>query len=254
MADNQSLAEKNPVTEVQKRYTQRYKSDGESQTHKIVSVEEASALVDPLVDVRDKAILLFLFKTGIRKGELISLNVDSVNLKLKGQSLILQSTKKRTNRTVFFDDEAAYYLRRWLAIRERRAGSNCEALFLSTRGERLDRRGVDYMIRKAALRVGLHDANSDRMEDHFSAHCCRHWFTTHLLRAGMRREYVQWLRGGTPSEKLLISIFMQIRRTFKSSTWRMCRSWGYDPQRKSNRRGEQVSKILDWLGKVALGL
>jgi integrase/recombinase XerD len=33
------------------------------------------------------------------------------------------------------------------------------------------------------------------MEDHFSPHCCRHWFTTHLRRAGMKREFIQELRG-----------------------------------------------------------
>jgi integrase/recombinase XerD len=38
------------------------------------------------------------------------------------------------------------------------------------------------------------------MEDHFSPHCARHWNTTHLLRAGMKREYVQWLRGDAIKE------------------------------------------------------
>ena len=33
------------------------------------------------------------------------------------------------------------------------------------------------------------------MEDHFSPHCTRHWFTTHLRRAGMPREFIQELRG-----------------------------------------------------------
>jgi integrase/recombinase XerD len=33
------------------------------------------------------------------------------------------------------------------------------------------------------------------MEDHFTPHCCRHWFTTHLRRAGMPREFIQELRG-----------------------------------------------------------
>jgi len=38
------------------------------------------------------------------------------------------------------------------------------------------------------------------MEDHFSAHCCRHWHATHLLRAGMKTQYVQWLRGDAIKE------------------------------------------------------
>jgi hypothetical protein len=48
---------------------------------------------------------------------------------------------------------------------------------------------------KAALRTGFHDPKSDIMENHFSAHCCRHWFTAYLIRAGMPRDFVKELRG-----------------------------------------------------------
>ena len=58
------------------------------------------------------------------------------------------------------------------------------------------------MIRAAAIRTGLHNASSDRMEDHFSPHCCRHWFTTHLRRAGMPREFIQELRGDARREAI----------------------------------------------------
>lgn len=47
---------------------------------------------------------------------------------------------------------------------------------------------------RAAKRVGLHTPGAP-LEKRFGPNCCRHWFTTHLLRAGMSREYVQWLRG-----------------------------------------------------------
>ena len=43
---------------------------------------------------------------------------------------------------------------------------------------------------------------SDRMEDRFSPHCCRHWFTTHLRRAGMRREFIQEPRGDSRREAI----------------------------------------------------
>ena len=31
-----------------------------------------------------------------------------------------------------------------------------------------------------AIRLGLHDATSPDMGNHFSPHCCRHWFITYL--------------------------------------------------------------------------
>lgn len=196
----EGLAEKNPVIEVRRRYMQRYKNDGEGETHKIISIEDAARLVETFVDIRDKTIILVLLKTGIRKGELISLDVDSISW--KDNSLLLKNTKKRTNRTVFFDDETTHYLKRWTVLREGREGSQGKALFLSTRGERLTRGGIDHMIRKAAVRAGLHNANSDRMDEHFSAHCCRHFFTTHLRRAGMPREFIQELRGDVRREAI----------------------------------------------------
>jgi len=51
-----------------------------------------------------------------------------------------------------------------------------------------------------ASRAGLHNPESDRLEDHFSPHSCRHCHCTHLFRAGMRREYIKELRGDSRKE------------------------------------------------------
>ena len=117
-------------------------------------------------------------------------------------SIKLKPTAKRTNRTLFMDDECSFILRRWLKIRagENRKGST--ALFLNHEGDRLQRRGVSDVVYKAAERVGLHKPESKRMEEHFSPHCTRHWFTTHLRRAGMRREFIQELRGDSRREAI----------------------------------------------------
>jgi len=44
-------------------------------------------------------------------------------------------------------------------------------------------------ITKYAKRLGYHNSESPRLEDHFGPHCFRHWLTTWLLRNGMPREY-----------------------------------------------------------------
>lgn len=64
------------------------------------------------------------------------------------------------------------------------------------------RHAVHDVVVNAAMRIGLHNPSSDRMEDHFSPHCCRHWFTTHLRRAGMPREFIQELRGDVRREAI----------------------------------------------------
>jgi integrase/recombinase XerD len=119
-------------------------------------------------------------------------------------SIVLKPTHKRSNRTVFFDYECALVLNQWLQKREHLADPENKALFVSykNRKKRLNRNGVAYMFVRWAKLAGLHNPKSDRIEDQFTLHCCRHWYTTHLRRAGMPREYIKWLRGDAISDAM----------------------------------------------------
>ena len=201
----------NPVRAVQKRYLQTYKNQ-HGHTHQLISVEQAAALVEELADIRDKALLTLLFKTGIRRKELIAIDVTDIDF--ENQSIVLKPTPKRSNRTVFFDDEAEGYLKRWLRVREARNLKKSPALFISAQG-RLKAHGIDMVLRNAAVKLGLHDCNSEDMEKHFSAHCCRHWLTTHLDRAGMKRNHIQVLRGDVGNEAIDIYIHNDMEKIRK---------------------------------------
>ena len=183
----------NPILPVRKRYLRRYKDNNDGQSRKLISVEDMARMINSTLDIRDKAVLVLLAKTGIRRNELVSLDVSDVDL--IENKIRLKPTAKRTNRTVFFDAETAFILRRWLKIRKSMNKKSNPALFLNADGDRLNRSGVYNLVVGAAKRVGLHDDNSDRLEDHLSPHCMRHWYCTHLFRAGMRREFIKELRG-----------------------------------------------------------
>ncbi len=196
----EGIVSSNPVLPIRRRYLRRYKDNGAAQERQLISIENMARLINSEMDIRNKAILTLLAKTGIRRNELITLDVsdvDLVEMKIK-----LKPTAKRTNRTVFFDAEAAFILRRWLKAREGRNKKGISALFINAMGDRLDRGGVLMLVRDAADRVGLHNPASEKMEERFSPHCCRHWFTTHLRRAGMRREFIQELRGDSRREAI----------------------------------------------------
>lgn len=196
----EGYVDKNPVHSVRKRYICKYKENDEGQMRKLISVEEMTKLINSTLDIRDKAIIALLAKTGIRRKELITLDVDDIDW--VDQSIRLKPTPKRTNRTIFFDDETAIILHRWIKAREARNEKGSKALFINNQGERLNRNGVYLAVAKPAEKIGLHNPKSDRMEDHFSPHCCRHWFTTHLRRAGMSREFIQELRGDVRKEAI----------------------------------------------------
>jgi len=168
--------------------------------HRLITIEEMARLINSTLDIRDKAIITLLAKTGIRRKELITLDVDDIDW--VEQSIRLKPTPKRTNRTAFFDDETAFILHRWIRVRESRNAQGTISLFINEQGGRLNRNGVYTAVTKAAEKVGLHNPNSDRMEDHFSPHNCRHWFTTNLRRNGMPREFIQELRGDVRKEAI----------------------------------------------------
>ena len=196
----EGLVEYNPILPFRKYYLRRYKNDNDSEIRKLIGVEDASRLVNSILDSRDKCILVLLFKTGMRVGELTSLDVGDIDLD-KGE-VTLKLKKKRSNRVLFLDNEAIAVLQRWLAARKNRKGAEDQALFLSKIGTRIKKRSIEELIEKHAERVGLHNPGADRLEDRFTPHCCRHWFVTHLLRAGMSRDFVKELRGDTRGEAI----------------------------------------------------
>ena len=196
----EGLVSSNVILPFRRRYLRRYKNGYDDPERKLLSVEEMSRLVNSIMDPRDKAIAVLLAKTGIRRGELLRIDVDDINW--VDYSITLKPTPKRSNRIVFFDDECAIVLKRWLRVREK-LNPKTNALFISYNTlDRLSRNGVWNAVVKYAKRLGFHNPNSPRLEDHFGPHCFRHWFTTWLLRNGMPREYVKELRGDKRRETI----------------------------------------------------
>jgi integrase/recombinase XerD len=184
----------NPIPAFRKRYLNDYRSRKNVHRRKIVSVEEMGRLVNSVLDPRDRAILTVLAKTGVRRGELAAMDVGDIDW--ENGSILLKPRRKRTNRLVFLDEEALRVVRTWLQIRDAYlVRKDDPALFVGDQGTRLHPQSVYVVVTKHAARMGYHVPESGRIEDKFTPHCFRHWFTTVLRRAGMRRELIQELRG-----------------------------------------------------------
>lgn len=173
----------NNVLPFRRRYLRRYKGEKEQYVRRLLNIEELARIVNSTLDPRDRAIIMLMAKTGIRRNELIRLDLDDVDW--ENYKIILKKTAKRSNRVVFFDDEVALALRRWLRVREQ-LKPQTKALFINYgSGRRIDRNTVFNIVVKHSSKLGLR----------ISPHDLRHWFTTWLRRNGMPREFIKELRG-----------------------------------------------------------
>jgi site-specific recombinase XerD len=164
----------------------------------LLSVDHMRLLVHSISDLRDRCILVILVKTGVRSGELVAIDVGDIDW--KNQSITLKPFPKRTNTLVFFDDETEFLLKTWLAIRKTWLDDPNGPLFVAETG-RLPKAKVGHIISRAARRLGLHNPKGD-LKARFTPHACRHWFSTHLRRAGMEAEFIQFMRGDSPGRTL----------------------------------------------------
>lgn len=204
----------NIVPPFRKRYVNPLvrRLSGSESRRQLISVKQARMLVHSIFPPRDRALNVLLAKTGVRRSELMSIDLDDIDW--AQQTIRLKPKAKRTNLLVFFDDEAARVLQRWLIARQSwtKDSSDAErALFLNQMGMRISRTGVYEAVVKYSTRVGLHDPASKDPTKRFTTHCYRHFVTTHLLRNGMPREYVKELRGDSRHEAVDIYHHIDLR-------------------------------------------
>jgi site-specific recombinase XerD len=179
----------NPITaSFRERYLRQYKAA--SGTRYSPTTEEVKRLVGSIINTRDLAIIIIAFKCALRRNEIRSLDITSVNMEKR--ELLLTPTPKRTNLRVFFDDECAQCIERWIKRRGAVNANNSSALFLSRNGERMSPQSIDDAFRKYARAAGF---TGTRIEEKLTIHCARHWNGSALYKAGMRTEFIEFLRG-----------------------------------------------------------
>lgn len=134
----EGVIEKNIVPQFRKRYLRYYKQQ-QHEERQLISLEQMRDLIDSAEWIGWKAMFIFLAKTGIRRQELIDL--DLKDLFLSKRYAILKPHAKRSNRMVFFDDECAIILERYLVWRQTNKIKD-KALFVGIQGSRINRDSI----------------------------------------------------------------------------------------------------------------
>jgi integrase/recombinase XerC len=139
---------------------------------------------------RDRAILEFLYATGVRVSELTKLDIRDIDYENKS---VRVTGKRRKQRIVPFGDHALAALKNYLNIRlnflhnASPAEREDNAVFLNYQGTRITARSVGRMVDKYIRQCAdIHD---------ISPHSLRHSFATHLLDSGADLRDIQELLG-----------------------------------------------------------
>lgn len=144
--------------------------------------------VENVLGVRDRAILELFYGTGIRLGELVALDRQSVDF--LGETIRVRGKGDR-QRLLPLGREAlkalrAYIVRRGELLERAKENGDGEAFFLNGYGKRLSRRGVQKIVGRWLSLVSAGRTNP---------HVLRHSFATHLLDAGADLRAVEELLG-----------------------------------------------------------
>ena len=187
----------------------------EKKPPEILSEEEIARLLDQPSsrapkELRDKAMMELLYATGIRVSELISLELDDVNLPME----YVTCRDGHKERTVPFGATAKCALERYLEkSRPQLVGdANCKLLFTNCSGEPMSRQGFWKIVKYYGKQAGL--------KGEITPHTLRHSFAAHLLGNGADLKSVQELMGH--SDISTTQVYMQlsnrkIREVYKNA-------------------------------------
>ena len=139
---------------------------------------------DPLL-VRDIAIFELIYSSGLRLAELVSIDLDDIDL---AQRQLVVTGKGNKTRYLPVGSKAVAAIERWLHCRQDYSkDASLSALFLSQRGQRISPRNVQSRLNQLIQRQAL--------AQHISPHMLRHSFATHLLESSSDLRAVQELLG-----------------------------------------------------------
>lgn len=153
---------------------------------KYLTMEQASALLQAVSgqnQARDYAILMIFLNCGIRRSELVGLNITDIyedRLRVIG--------KGNKERIVYFGSACRKAIDTYMIERKKVVLTDNRALFASRNGNRISVTAVHRLVDKALLKAGLDPTQ-------FSAHKLRHTAATMMLSGGVDVKTVQEVLG-----------------------------------------------------------
>ena len=149
---------------------------------KYLTLEQSAALLKSISGInekRDYAILILFLNCGIRRSELVGLNVSDVY-----EDRIRVVGKGNKERFVYFGSACRKAIDAYMEERNKKILTDNRALFGSRNGNRISVTAVHRLVEKALKQAGLDSTQ-------FSAHKLRHTAATMMLSGGVDVKTVQ---------------------------------------------------------------
>jgi integrase/recombinase XerD len=120
---------------------------------------------------RDRAIILALLDSGLRRSEFVALNIADVNM--NNGSVFVRHGNGNKPRTTFFGNKCLREITRYMRYRDAVRGE--EPMWVIQSGERLTANGLRQMIRRRCAEIGIEEPG---------LHAFRRTFALQSLRNG----------------------------------------------------------------------
>lgn len=188
--DEENYIYKNPIKKIHKiKSTQNIKNP--------FSEEDIILIQDACETSKERALIDFLYSTGVRVGELIKINITDIDFNNRELVVFGKGGKERV---VYFDTRTKIHLQHYLQERT----DNNDALFLSnTKTQtRISKHGVEHLVKQIGERAGVSDCHPHRF---------RRTLASNLIDKGMPIEQVRVLLGHSKIDTTLI--YAQVRQT-----------------------------------------
>ena len=153
---------------------------------KYLTMEQSAALLQAVSgpnEKRDYAILMLFLNCGIRRSELVGLNLSDVY-----EDRIRVVGKGNKERFVYFGSACRKAIDAYIPIRNKQVLTDNKALFGSRDNNRISVTAVHRLVKKALMQAGLDSTQ-------FSAHKLRHTAATMMLSGGVDVKTVQEVLG-----------------------------------------------------------
>lgn len=156
-------------------------------------------------DTKERAIIEFLFSSGVRVEELCNLRVEDIDFSSKAVNVI--HGKGNKERITYLDDVAVSYLIKYLTENN----IECGALFQNKSGDHYTTGGIRFILNSIASRTDVKDVHPHRF---------RHTFASTLAARGMSVQEIKVLMGHSDINTTMV--YIDTNNAQASNSYRKC--------------------------------